>query len=263
MFHKRKQQNARSAQSTWQEPRVGEPAATESETGKDAGRDAQAGQGGGQSSAHGGGAAAPASKPAPRPDASAVLNRQPTPPVRPDAGRRSAAASAQTPARPEEHSDSKKLIVGRDISLAGEIRTCETLVVEGTVEAELSDTSMVKIESSGLFKGKATVDVAEIAGRFEGELTVRKRLYVRATGNVHGTIKYRGLEIESGGRIGGTLTELGDDDAGDAASDAGASDAPAEAGPAAPARGNGAGEHPHTTGHAADHAVGRGTGSDG
>lgn len=199
MFQKRKQSGAQTTQSNWQEPRVAEPAAGEAESGKSA-RETPAG------------ANATSSKPVPRPDASAVLNRQPAPPVRPDSSRRGALPGS-APARSSEQPDSKKLIVGRDISLAGEIRTCETLVVEGTVEAQLTDTLTLDIQDGGLFKGTAVVDTAEIAGRFEGELTVRKRLYVRATGNVHGTIKYRGLEIESGGRIGGTLTELTDEDA--------------------------------------------------
>lgn len=208
MFNKRKQHSARSAQSTWQEPRVSEPAPSEAESGKDAApHEPQAAAPSAPSSP----AAGP--KPAPRPDASAVLNRQPTPPVRPDATRRAGGANAPSAGRAPENADAKKLTVGRDISLAGEIRTCDTLVVEGTVEAELNDTQLLDIQQSGLFKGTAVVDTAEIAGRFEGELTVRKRLYVRATGNVHGTIKYRGLEIESGGRIGGTLTELSEEEA--------------------------------------------------
>jgi cytoskeletal protein CcmA (bactofilin family) len=154
--------------------------------------------------------AGPARQPTPRPDASAVLNRQPTPPVRPDASRRSA-ASGRGQSQGADLGEGRKLLVGREISLSGEIRSCETLVVEGTVEAEINGTRLLDVQPNGLFKGTATVDVAEIAGRFDGDLTVRERLYVRASGHVHGTIRYRGLEIESGGRIGGTLTELTDE----------------------------------------------------
>ncbi len=148
-------------------------------------------------------------KPASKPDASAILNRQATPPVRPDQARR----PAQRGTGQGENGEGKKLIVGREIELSGEIRSCDKLVVEGTVDADLSDSVALEVTPSGVYKGSAVIDVAEIAGRFEGDLTVRERLYLRATGQVHGTIRYRGLEIESGGRIGGTLIELSDDEA--------------------------------------------------
>lgn len=154
--------------------------------------------------------AAPASRPTPRPDASAVLNRQPSPPVRPDQHRRG--GHARQPEAAGQPASDKQLTVGREIELVGEIRACDRLVVEGTVEADLRNSKALEVTATGSFKGSAVIDVAEIAGHFDGELTVRERLHVRATGQLHGTIRYRGLEIESGGRIAGTLVELSDED---------------------------------------------------
>jgi cytoskeletal protein CcmA (bactofilin family) len=42
---------------------------------------------------------------------------------------------------------------------------------------------------------------AEIQGRFEGNLVVRKRLLIKASGRVSGTIRYDQIEIECGGQI--------------------------------------------------------------
>src|SRR5258705_6898312 len=79
-----------------------------------------------------------------------------------------------------------KLIVGPDIKLKGaEITDCDTLVVEGRVEASM-DSRVIQISEHGVFVGKAGIDVAEIRGRFEGELTARKQLVIRATGRVSG-----------------------------------------------------------------------------
>ena len=47
--------------------------------------------------------------------------------------------------------------------------------------------------------------LAEIRGRFEGTLTVRKRLLIKATGKVVGTIRYGQIEIECGGQISGDV----------------------------------------------------------
>lgn len=109
--------------------------------------------------------------------------------------------------------DSKRLIVGRDIVLTGEIKACDRLVVEGRVEAALSDIRTVEITPSGLLKGAAQVDSADIAGSYEGDLTVQQNLHIRATGRVHGQIRYGSIEIERGGRIGGQVEALAGDTA--------------------------------------------------
>jgi cytoskeletal protein CcmA (bactofilin family) len=99
----------------------------------------------------------------------------------------------------------RKLIVGREISLTGEITQCDKLVVEGSIEANLVGCRDVDIAESGLFKGSATIDDADIRGRFEGVLTVRKRLVIRSSGKVIGTIRYGQLEVECGGQISGDV----------------------------------------------------------
>ena len=101
--------------------------------------------------------------------------------------------------------DLRKLIVGREITLSGEINSCDKLVIEGSVEANLQNCTEVELAESGLFKGSATIDEIEVRGRFEGTLTVRKRLLIRATGRVSGTIRYGQIEIECGGQISGDV----------------------------------------------------------
>ncbi len=99
----------------------------------------------------------------------------------------------------------RKLTVGREITLSGEITSCDMLIIEGSVEANLTNCRDIDIAESGLFKGAASIDEAEIRGRFEGNLTVRKRLLIRASGRVSGTIRYGQIEIECGGQISGDI----------------------------------------------------------
>lgn len=110
-------------------------------------------------------------------------------------------AAPPAPAAPAQ----RRLIVGRDISLAGEIASCDVLVVEGTVEAKLRDGHSVEITETGLFKGSVEIDDADIGGRFEGDLVVRNRLRVRSGGRIIGSIVYGELEVESGGRLEGSI----------------------------------------------------------
>ena len=98
-----------------------------------------------------------------------------------------------------------KLTVGPNIKLKGvEITDCDTLVVEGTVEATM-DSRVIQIAEQGAFKGSAEIDIAEIRGSFEGNLNVRQKLVIHATGRVTGHVRYGRLVIEEGGQIAGEI----------------------------------------------------------
>ena len=86
--------------------------------------------------------------------------------------------AAPPPLSPAPISSGSKLIVGPDIKLKGaEITDCDTLVVEGRVEASM-DSRVIQIAEHGVYSGTVGIDVAEIHGRFEGELTARKHLVI-------------------------------------------------------------------------------------
>ncbi len=105
--------------------------------------------------------------------------------------------------RPDLTSSERRLIVGRDIALAGEIDECDQLVVEGTMEATLRAGKRLDVYQTGLYRGSATVQEADIAGRFEGELNVAGRLRLRGTSQVSGNIRYSEIEVEAGAQISG------------------------------------------------------------
>lgn len=98
-----------------------------------------------------------------------------------------------------------KLIVGPNIKLKGvEITDCDTLVVEGRVEATM-DSRVIQIAETGAFKGSAEIDIAEIRGEFDGDLTVREKLVIYSTGKVSGKIRYGRVVIEEGGQLTGEV----------------------------------------------------------
>jgi len=118
---------------------------------------------------------------------------------------------AQEPAKAaprSEEAKGSKLIVGPDIKLKGvEITDCDTLVVEGRVEASM-DSRVINIAERGVFAGTVGIDLAEIHGRFEGELTARKQLVIRSTGKVSGKIRYGKITIEEGGELSGDVSTI-------------------------------------------------------
>ena len=102
-----------------------------------------------------------------------------------------------------------RLIVGPEVKLKGaEILDCDTLVVEGRVEATM-DSRVLRIAEKGAFKGTVGIDIAEIHGHFEGELTARKQLLIHAGGRVSGKIRYGKILIEEGGELSGDVQSLG------------------------------------------------------
>lgn len=117
-----------------------------------------------------------------------------------------AATSTQAPADAKDKAVSpSKLTVGPNIKLKGvEITDCDTLVVEGFVEATM-DSRLMQIADGGSFKGAAEIDIAEIRGEFNGTLTVRQKLVIHQSGKVSGKISYGKLVIEEGGQLSGEI----------------------------------------------------------
>ncbi|MDP6787309.1 MAG: polymer-forming cytoskeletal protein [Rhodospirillales bacterium] len=151
------------------------------------------------------GPAKPAAQPgAARPNIPRQVSEIPSAPRRGDRGR-------------PGQSEGNKLTVGRDIRLKGEITACDKLVVEGRVEASLTDARVIEVAPTGYYKGDAQVDEADISGRFEGQLMARDKLTVRAEGRISGSIRYGSIVIESGGEVSGDMRTL--DGTGEAADD--------------------------------------------
>lgn len=141
--------------------------------------------------------------------------RHSTPNPNPYVGGAAAANSAHNPAQApvaaainpagSTREGGSKLTVGPNIKLKGvEITDCDTLVVEGLVEATM-DSRVIQIAEHGAFKGSAEIDIAEIHGEFNGNLTVRQKLVIHATGKVTGKVRYGKLVIEEGGQLSGEI----------------------------------------------------------
>ena len=121
-----------------------------------------------------------------------------------------------------------KLTVGPNIKLKGvEITDCDTLVVEGTVEATMNS-RVIQIAEQGAFKGSAEIDIAEVRGVFDGNLTVRQKLVIFSTGKVTGKIRYGKIVIEEGGQLSGEITFGTSSDSASAASSSKTSSAKGE-----------------------------------
>ncbi len=127
-------------------------------------------------------------------------------PVTPPTSLTTAAANTPQAVSTTAKESGSKLTVGPNIKLKGvEITDCDTLVVEGLVEATM-DSRVIQIAEQGSFKGSVAIDIAEIRGLFDGNLTAREKLVIHATGKVTGTIRYGKIVIEEGGQLSGEIS---------------------------------------------------------
>lgn len=138
----------------------------------------------------------------------------PLQPVLPGGMRRGpVAGSFAGPPPPAVQDGESRLLVGPHVHLkCAAVNECDTVVVEGALEASMS-ARVMRVAERGVFKGAADVETAEIHGQFEGELTVRDRLVVHATGQVSGRVRYGRLVIEEGARLSGEVVAGGAGDA--------------------------------------------------
>lgn len=126
----------------------------------------------------------------------------------------------QPAARPQAN-ERRALVVGRGIALSGgAITDCERLEVHGTVEVSIRHALELIIADSGVFRGEAEIEEADISGAFDGSVTATTRLVVRSTGRVTGTIRCQRLMVEEGAQVSGKIEMIS---------------APAAAAPARPA----------------------------
>ena len=86
----------------------------------------------------------------------------------------------------------------------------DRVVIEGMVDATMRDVHTVELAATGALKGTAEVEDAEISGTFEGDLTVRGKLTIHASGRVRGNVTYGEIEIQRGGQISGNVRNAAD-----------------------------------------------------
>ena len=114
----------------------------------------------------------------------------------------------------QQQANDNRLIVGPNVKLKGaEILDCDTLIIEGYVEATV-DSRVMRIAETGVFSGNVNIDVAEIYGQFDGDLVARVQLIVHSSGKINGKVRYGKIHIEEGGQIAGEVRSIDSNAAG-------------------------------------------------
>lgn len=107
-----------------------------------------------------------------------------------------------------DDAEGKRLIVGKQVHITGEISGCERLVVDGHVDAKVSGVKALDVTANGTFKGSSEVDSASVAGTYDGDLKVNGHLEIAASGVVTGKVSYKTIAVANGGRLQGAIETL-------------------------------------------------------
>lgn len=99
------------------------------------------------------------------------------------------------------------LYVGQGVCLRGDVTVPGTVVVDGTIEGNITART-VWLSETGVIKGRLVATEAEIYGSASQTVEVRQLLDVHSTGRVTGDISYGELQLEKGAVLTGTLKVL-------------------------------------------------------
>ncbi len=92
--------------------------------------------------------------------------------------------------------------IGEGVSIKGEISVPDVIVVDGSVEGDLTARS-IRIGPSGVIKGNIVATDADVHGSISEKLEIKQLMILRATARVQGNVSYGELQIEKGAVISG------------------------------------------------------------
>jgi cytoskeletal protein CcmA (bactofilin family) len=92
-------------------------------------------------------------------------------------------------------------VLGADVAIKGNVEASADLHVDGTVEGDLTCTSLVQGDSS-VIEGSITAESARLSGTIKGTITVRE-LVILKSARIDGDVHYETLTVEQGANVNG------------------------------------------------------------
>ena len=94
--------------------------------------------------------------------------------------------------------DEPETIIGENVTINGTLSFQTCLRIDGTFEGELESQGKLIIGPKGFVKANIDLEEAFIAGKVEGNITVKERLVLRGRAEVRGNITAPLLSIDEG-----------------------------------------------------------------
>ena len=95
--------------------------------------------------------------------------------------------------------------IGPSMTIKGEIRAREELLVEGEVEGQLESQSLLTVGPNGKVRGNIKAREVAIFGSVRGNVIVTEKIAIREQGSLIGDIKGAGISIDDGAYFKGSI----------------------------------------------------------
>lgn len=105
-----------------------------------------------------------------------------------------------TPPMREEISDPEEpeTVIGEHVSLKGTLSFQKLVRIDGSFEGELESQGKLIVGPKGFVKANLNLQEAFIAGKIEGDITVKERLVLRGRAEIKGNITAPLLSVDEG-----------------------------------------------------------------
>jgi cytoskeletal protein CcmA (bactofilin family) len=101
--------------------------------------------------------------------------------------------------------DNSQTVIGKSVTIKGEISGSEPLIIEGTVEGKVQIDTSVMIRDSGLVKADLDAANLNIAGGVVGNIAVKEKVEIVNGGYVVGDIRAPRVVINDGASVRGHI----------------------------------------------------------
>lgn len=92
-------------------------------------------------------------------------------------------------------------VIGPDVSIKGDVKASADLHVDGTIEGDITCSSLVQGEASSI-TGGVEAESARLAGTVSGSIKARELVILRSA-KIEGDVHYDALTIEQGAQVEG------------------------------------------------------------
>ena len=111
-----------------------------------------------------------------------------------------------TPSVPKAETTPKKTAaIGASMTIKGEIRAREELLVDGEVEGSLESQSLITVGPNGKVRANIKAREVMVFGSVRGNVEVTEKIAIREQGNLVGDIKTAGISIDDGAYFKGSI----------------------------------------------------------
>jgi cytoskeletal protein CcmA (bactofilin family) len=116
------------------------------------------------------------------------------------------AAVSLTQASSSAQTSISQAVLGKDVTVTGEIRSHEPLIIEGDVEGTIDVAGhLLTIAPNGNVRASVKAKEIDVLGSLHGNVEGADKIYIRKGAQFVGDIHARGIVIEDGGFIHGKV----------------------------------------------------------